>query len=39
MAKNCVPLRSFIKKDSIGLAIFVQIASYFNHKENKVHSI
>jgi hypothetical protein len=34
--KNCVPWCNFIKKDSIRLTIFVQIASYSNHKENKV---
>jgi hypothetical protein len=30
--KNHVPLYSFIKKESMGLAIFVQLAPYFNHK-------
>jgi hypothetical protein len=35
---NVVPLCSFIEKESIGIAIFVQINSYFNHKCNKVCS-
>jgi len=29
---NVVPLRNFIEKKSIGITIFVQIDSYFNHK-------
>jgi hypothetical protein len=36
--RNFVPLLSFIEKESIGIAIFVQIDSYFNHKSNKVCS-
>jgi hypothetical protein len=27
-----VPLHNFIEKESIGITIFVQIDSYFNHK-------
>jgi len=30
--RNVVPLRNFIEKVSIGITIFVQIDSYFNHK-------
>jgi hypothetical protein len=30
--RNVVSLQSYIKKESIGQAIFVQIYSYFNHK-------
>jgi len=30
--RNHVPLHNFIENDSTKLAIFVQIASYFNHK-------
>jgi hypothetical protein len=30
------PLHNFIKNNSIGLVMFVQIAPYFDHKYNKV---
>jgi hypothetical protein len=36
--RNVIPLRNFIEKESIGITIFVQIDSYFNHKLNKVCS-
>ncbi len=36
--KNRVPLKSFIKKESIGMTKFVQIASYLNHKYNVICS-
>jgi hypothetical protein len=39
MAHDHVPLCSFIKKDSTGLTIFVQIVPYFNHIYNIVCSI
>jgi hypothetical protein len=34
--KNHVPLCNFIEEDSIGVAIFVQIVSYFTNKINYV---
>ncbi len=35
----CPMLHNFTKNNSVGLAIFVQIAPYCNHKYNKVCSI
>jgi hypothetical protein len=39
LSNHVWPLHNFIKNNSIGLAMFAQVATYFDHKYNKIFSI